>query len=96
MNAPPIFVYSSGDWDGRGGRGGQHRFGILVWLVGEFTTHFRTYLGSWIGMSTGGMIRVLTHGHIGPSPCPTSMHGLLHVVSSDDRRVNFQALADVS
>ena len=24
------------------------------WLVGEFTTHFRTYFSGWIGMFTGG------------------------------------------
>ena len=28
--------------------------GIPFWLVGEFTTHFRTYFGGWIGMFTGG------------------------------------------
>ena len=27
---------------------GQNRFGIPFWLVGEFTTHFRTYFsGDW-------------------------------------------------
>ena len=28
--------------------------GIPFWLVGEFTTHFRTYFSGWIGMFTGG------------------------------------------
>ena len=28
--------------------------GIPFWLVGEFTTHFRTYFSGWIGMLTGG------------------------------------------
>ena len=38
---------------GPGGRqiygcGGQNRFGIPFWLVGEFTTHSRTYFsGDW-------------------------------------------------
>ena len=32
---------------------GSH-FGIPFWLVGEFTTHFRTYFSGWIGMFTGG------------------------------------------
>ena len=32
--------------------------------VGEFTTHFRTYLSGWIGMFTGGTIWILTHGHM--------------------------------
>ena len=27
---------------------GQYRFGIPFWLVGEFTTHFRTYFSGWI------------------------------------------------
>ena len=27
------------------GGGGQNRFGIPFWLVGEFTTHFRTFFG---------------------------------------------------
>ena len=27
--------------------------GIPFWLVGEFTTHFRTYGSGWIGMFTG-------------------------------------------
>ena len=27
---------------------GQNRFGIPFWLVGEFTTHFRTYFSGWI------------------------------------------------
>ena len=30
------------------GCGGQNRFGIPFWLVGEFTTHFRTYFSGWI------------------------------------------------
>ena len=38
--------------------------GIPFWLVGEFTTHFRTYFSGWIGMFTGGTIWLLTHGHI--------------------------------
>ena len=30
------------------GCGCQNRFGIPFWLVGEFTTHFRTYFnGDW-------------------------------------------------
>ena len=37
----------------------QSRFGILFWLVGEFTTHFRTYCSGWIGMVTGGTIWTL-------------------------------------
>ena len=32
--------------------------------VGEFTTHFRTYLSGWIGMFTGVTIWSLTHGQI--------------------------------
>ena len=39
----------------------------ILWLVGEFTTHFRTYLSGWIGMVTGGTIWILTHGHMGGS-----------------------------
>ena len=35
------------------GCGGQNRFGIPFWVVGEFTTHFRTYFSGWIGMFTG-------------------------------------------
>ena len=27
--------------------GGQHRFGIPFWRIGEFTTHFRTYFSGW-------------------------------------------------
>ena len=27
---------------------GSNRFGIPFWLVGEFTTHFRTYFSGWI------------------------------------------------
>ena len=30
------------------GRGGRNRLGIPFWLVGELTTHFRTYLSGWI------------------------------------------------
>ena len=33
-------------------------------LVGEFTTHPRTYFSGEIGMFTGGTIWILTHGHI--------------------------------
>ena len=32
--------------------------------VGEFTAHFRTYFSGWIGMVTGGMVWILTHGHM--------------------------------
>ena len=46
------------------GCGGQNRFGIPFWLVGEFTTHFRTYFGGWIGRFTGGTIWILTHGQV--------------------------------
>ena len=36
------------------GCGCQSRFGIPFWLVGEFTTHFRTYFsGDYIGCSLG-------------------------------------------
>ena len=28
--------------------------GMPFWLVGEFTTHVRTYFSGWIGMFTGG------------------------------------------
>ena len=28
--------------------------GIPFWLVGEFTTHFRTYVSGWIWIFTGG------------------------------------------
>ena len=48
----------------------QNRFGIPFWLVGEFTTHFRTDFSGWIGMFTGGTIWILTHGRLtrnGPS-----------------------------
>ena len=45
----------------RDGNGGQNRFGIPFWLVGEFTAHFRTYFSGWIGIFTG-TIRLLTHG----------------------------------
>ena len=31
---------------------------------GRCTTHFRTYFSGWIGMSTGGTIWILTHGHV--------------------------------
>ena len=30
------------------GCGGQNRFGIPFWLVGEFTTDFRAYFSGWI------------------------------------------------
>ena len=33
---------------GQCGCGCQHRFGIPFWSVGEFTTHFRTYVSGWI------------------------------------------------
>ena len=36
------------------GCGCQSRFGIPFWLVGEFTTHFRTYLVVGLGCSLGG------------------------------------------
>ena len=39
--------------------------------IGEFTTHFRTYFSGWIGLFTGLMIRVLTHGHMGVAQNPT-------------------------
>ena len=32
----------------RYGCGGQNRFGIPFWLLGEFTTHSRTYFSGWI------------------------------------------------
>ena len=42
----------------RHGCGCQNRFGIPIWLVGEFTTHFRTYVGvdwdvHWVHMGVG-------------------------------------------
>ena len=37
------------------GRGGQNRFGIPFWLVGECTTHFRTYFCGWIGSRSLGV-----------------------------------------
>ena len=47
--------------------------------VGEFTTHFRTYFGGWIGMFTGGTIWVLTYGRFDVDPSliqnPVSMRG---------------------
>ena len=37
--------------------------GSHYWLVGEFTTHFRTYFsGDW-DVKTGGTIWILTQGH---------------------------------
>ena len=33
-------------------------------MVGEFTTHFRTWFSGWIGMFTGGTIWILTHGKV--------------------------------
>ena len=45
------------------GCGCQNRFGIPFWLVGEFT-HFRTYFSGWIGMFTGGLTGILTHGQM--------------------------------
>ena len=38
------------------------------WLVGEFTTHFRTFCG-WIGMFTGGTIWILTYGQMNVFLC---------------------------
>ena len=35
-------------------------------MVGEFTTHFRTYYSGWIGMFTAGTIWLLTHAHVNP------------------------------
>ena len=43
------------------GCGGENRFGIPFWLVGEVTTHFRTCFSGWIGMLTGGTIWILSH-----------------------------------
>ena len=42
-------------WKGpmRNGCGCQNRFGIPFWLVGEFTTHFRTYVRWGLGCSLG-------------------------------------------
>ena len=54
VGAPPILVYLSG---------GSKPFWDPI-LVGEFTTHFRTYFSGWIGMFTGGTIWILTHGHL--------------------------------
>ena len=36
------------------------------------TTHLRAYFSGWIGMFTGGTIRLLTHGHICGGPRPIS------------------------
>ena len=44
---------------------GQHQ--CYHFGVGEFTTHFRTYVSGWIGTFTGAY-GVLTHGHVGPCP----------------------------
>ena len=41
-------------WEVADGCGGPNCFGIPFWLVGEFTTHFRTYFSGWIGRFTGG------------------------------------------
>ena len=42
---------------------------IPFWLVGEFTTHFRTYFSGWIGMFTtcekASVKRKHTHTHTG-------------------------------
>ena len=34
-----------------------------IFGVGEFTTHFRTYLSGWIGIFTA-TTWLMTHGHI--------------------------------
>ena len=45
------------------GCGCQNRFGIPFWLVGDFTTHFRTYFsGDWDVYWAYG---ILTHGQVG-------------------------------
>ena len=49
----------------KSGCGCQSRFGIPLWLVGEFT-HVRTYSSGWIGMFTGGTIWILTHSQMPP------------------------------
>ena len=48
--------------------------GIPFWLVGEFTTHFRTYFLVCIGMFTGGIWILTDQMCIFPFPC--SPHGL--------------------
>ena len=41
--------------------GGQNRFGIPFWLVGEFTTHFSLFL---LGLGCSrGVTGILTRGH---------------------------------
>ena len=40
--------------------------GIPFWLVGEFTTHFRTYFRGWIGILSG-VTGILTRGHVNSS-----------------------------
>ena len=64
----------------RGSRGPQERassygcgfdsFGIPFWLVGAFTTHFRTYFSGWMGMFTEGTFNIQTRyfGTVAPSP----------------------------
>ena len=49
------------------GCGCQNRFGIPFWLVGEFTTHFRTnFSGGWAVHWGYGL---LTHGHRTVNTC---------------------------
>ena len=45
------------------GCGCQNRFGIPFWLVGEFTTQFRTYFSGDRDVHWG--YGLLTHGHVG-------------------------------
>ena len=44
------------------GRGCQHQWDTI--LVGEFTTHFRTYFSGWIESDVHWGYGVLTHSHI--------------------------------
>ena len=62
----PFGVLSMGSSKDFCGRGCQHRFGIPFWLVGEFTTHFRTYFSWGLRCSLG--VRAFD-----PWPCYFSM-----------------------
>ena len=64
------------------------RHGIPFWLVGEFTTYFRTYFSDWIGMFTGCTIWILTHAK--PAPRIAWLSGELE--ARDCRRHSFRVI----
>ena len=66
--------------------------------VGEFTTHFRTYLSCWIGMFIQNTIWVLTHGQMAGNgggyvhPLDTDVHAS-HVINLSTSRALAQKVA---